>query len=108
LGAPKVGLGRAHVLKDLLAQRRRALELALLANAPEKLHADMPRRLARQRVQQERLDGELVARAEGGTVPDIGDGFPLAAVSEVPRARNVDAVRRDPFRPRRQIQRWHG
>src|SRR5208283_3631743 len=97
MGAAEVPLGRARVFEDLRLERRRRIELALVADAPEKLHAKAARNKRRCRVEQKGLDGKLVARTEGGAVPDVGEGSPLAPGFEIAGAGYVDAARGNHF-----------
>ena len=99
LRAPEVALRHPHVFQDLRPQRFRRFELALVADPPQELHADPPRRLALQRIQQEGLDRKLVAGAERGTVTDVGDRIPMARLLQVVRAGDVHpACRNQLFR----------
>ena len=76
--APEIAPRHAHVFEDLRLQRLGVFEAALVADAFQERHADAARRWAFQRIEQEGLDGQLVARAESGAEADVGDGIPLA------------------------------
>src|ERR1019366_292230 len=99
-GAAEVALGRAHVFQDLRLERWRRFECALVADAPEKLHAQAARDgrgLFRGRIEQKSLDGKLVARSKSRAVTDVGEGIPLAPGFEMVGAGDVDAARGNHF-----------
>src|SRR5215813_4343215 len=96
-----------YVLHDLLPERFRIFETALITDAPQELHANSARRHAIEGVEQECLDTQLSTRAERGAVTNVADGIPLSPTFEIACMGDVDAASGKDLGRCGQIQRWN-
>src|ERR1043166_889047 len=104
--AAKIGSRAPHIFQYLTLQLLRTVEFLLIAQTPQTLHADAPRRLAFHRPEQKRLDRQ-VSPAKRRPVADIGHRLPPASIALL-RPGDVDTGRRQHLGLRGQVQRRHG